>query len=51
VKRIEPDWALLALPEVEFLPAIRWKLANLGQMTEKRHKQALSKLEDVLSSF
>jgi hypothetical protein len=28
--RLEPDWALLGMPGVESLPAIKWKLKNLG---------------------
>jgi hypothetical protein len=27
--RLEPAWALLGVPDVETLPAIKWKLKNL----------------------
>ena len=32
VKRGEPDWALLDLPGVKNLPAVRWKLENLAKL-------------------
>lgn len=47
-KSLEPDWPLLGLPEVETLPAVRWKLLNLGGMGEGQRVQAIRKLEEVL---
>ena len=29
VHRLDPDWALLDIPNAETLPAIRWKIMNL----------------------
>ena len=48
VKRMEPDWGLLGLPAAATLPAVRWKLHNLAQMTADKHKAALENLERVL---
>lgn len=47
-KSLEPDWSLLGLQGVELLPAVRWKMLNLGKMDKDRHLQALKILEDIL---
>jgi predicted nucleotidyltransferase component of viral defense system len=44
-----PKWELFAFPEAASLPAVRWKLHNLGKMTTQKKKEALNKLEKVLS--
>ncbi len=49
-KALKPDWSLLGLPNVEALPAVRWKMLNLGKMDKGRRSQALKNLEDVLYS-
>jgi len=49
-KSLEPDWTLLGLPNIEALPAVRWKMLNLGKMDKARHAQALRNLEGVLYS-
>ena len=43
-----PDWSLLPQPDVANLPAVKWKLINIRQMTEAKHKKAMEKLERVL---
>lgn len=48
VKRMDPDWGLLGLPQAAALPAVRWKLLNLAQMNADRHKAAVENLERVL---
>lgn len=50
-KSREPDWSLLGIEHVDAikeLPAIRWKLLNLGRMSDEKHRQAVEKLRDVL---
>ena len=32
IKRGEPDWSLLSLPGAALLPAVRWRLENLGKL-------------------
>ena len=44
-----PKWELFAFPKAASLPAVRWKLQNLGKMTSQKKKDTLRKLEDVLS--
>ena len=48
VKRGEPEWALLAVPGAEALPAVRWRLKNLAKMDRMKRAVLLSKLEEVL---
>lgn len=47
-KRRVPEWSLLPLPNVQDLPAVRWKLANLAKMREDKHLAAADHLEAVL---
>ncbi|MEN8263883.1 MAG: nucleotidyl transferase AbiEii/AbiGii toxin family protein [Nitrospirota bacterium] len=49
LKEGKPKWELFAFPQAASLPAVRWKLHNLGKMTSQKRKDALRKLEDVLS--
>jgi len=43
-----PDWSLLALDNIERLPAVRWKQQNLDRMKTDKHQQAIDKLKQVL---
>jgi predicted nucleotidyltransferase component of viral defense system len=47
-KRGEPDWLLAGIPGAEQLPALNWKLHNLGKLSDERRHQAVAKLEKVL---
>jgi predicted nucleotidyltransferase component of viral defense system len=49
VKGKTPDWSLIGFPQAAQLPAVRWKLENLGRMNAKKHEQALGRLEQVLA--
>ena len=49
-KARKPDWSLLAIEGAQELPAVKWKLINLGRMADDRHEAALRKLETVLFS-
>lgn len=48
LKHGHPDWALLGLPGIEHLPAVRWKLSNIQGMTEQKRQEALARLESVV---
>ncbi len=50
-KQGAPDWALLPLPGVDWLPAVRWKLANIRKMKPDKHSQSLALLEQALGSL
>lgn len=47
-KRGEPRWDLLGVEHVAELPAVRWKLQNLGRMEEARRRAAVAELERAL---
>lgn len=47
-KSLDPQWHLLQLTNVDQLPAVRWKLKNIADMTPRKYQQALTKLEDTL---
>jgi predicted nucleotidyltransferase component of viral defense system len=49
VKEGTPKWDLLGLEGVENLPAVKWKLLNIGKMEETKHKDAVRKLRDYLN--
>jgi len=51
VKNRNPDWSLLPLEGIDELPAIQWKLKNLGRMSDRKHENALRKLEEVLNAI
>jgi hypothetical protein len=48
VKRGEPDWALLDLPGAKDLPAVQWKLENLGKLSDEKRAQLLKRLNTAL---
>jgi predicted nucleotidyltransferase component of viral defense system len=48
-KSKEPKWSLLGLEGIDQLPAVRWKLQNLEGMRPSIHRQALTKLEGLLT--
>lgn len=48
VKGGKPDWALLGLSGVERLPAVQWKLKNIGKMAPAKHQEQLGKLREKL---
>lgn len=48
VKEGAPDWELLGLAGVERLPAVQWKLKNIGKMAPEKKKEQLAKLRERL---
>lgn len=48
VKRGVPDWALLDLPAIKDLPAVRWKLENLAKLSAEKRGQLLKGLNEAL---
>ena len=53
-KQNNADWSLYRYPEIQHLPAIRWKLHNLAVLKEKnpaKYAAAVSKLEGVLGQY
>jgi hypothetical protein len=48
VKEGEPQWDLLHVAGVEHLPALQWKLTNIGRMSKTKHRRQLDSLKRVL---
>lgn len=48
VKAGLPKWDLLGLEGIEDLPAVKWKLLNIGKMNPAKHKEAVHKLKEYL---
>jgi predicted nucleotidyltransferase component of viral defense system len=48
VKEGMPQWDLIGIAGVENLPAVKWKLVNIGRMNPSKHKKAVHKLRDYL---
>jgi predicted nucleotidyltransferase component of viral defense system len=48
VKKGEPVWSLLDLPDAKDLPAVRWKLENLAKLSEKKRSELLEGLTAAL---
>jgi predicted nucleotidyltransferase component of viral defense system len=51
VKSQKPDWSLLPLKGIQQLPAVQWKLQNLGRMSDRKHEDAVRKLQNVLDAI
>ena len=43
-----PDWALLGLGDLGYLPALQWKLFNLEKMVGHKRQNQAQALQDVL---
>ena len=48
VKEGNPDWQLIGRMDLENLPAVQWKVANVKRMDSVKHAQALGRLKAVL---
>jgi predicted nucleotidyltransferase component of viral defense system len=48
VKQREPQWSLLDLEHIRDLPAVKWKLINLGRMNSSKHQKAVKHLREYL---
>lgn len=46
-KQGKPDWGLLPHPNIQDLPAVRWKQQNLEKMDSNKRQQALNKLQQL----
>ncbi|NWO17993.1 MAG: nucleotidyl transferase AbiEii/AbiGii toxin family protein, partial [Corynebacterium sp.] len=50
-KQGEPDWSLFPIADVDQLPAVMWKLANIRKMRTEKHAHALEMLGEALQKF
>jgi len=50
VKSGNPDWSLFPVKKIAELPAVKWKLLNIKNMTKARHQKAYQKLKQHLDN-
>ncbi len=50
MKRGEPEWDRLGIEHLAQLPALQWKLINIRSMDSAKHKTALDRLINALST-
>ncbi len=48
IKEGNPKWSLINIKNIENFPSIQWKLKNIQNMNQKKHKIYLEKLKKVL---
>jgi predicted nucleotidyltransferase component of viral defense system len=48
VKEGKPNWPLLGIEGVERLPAVQWKLKNIGRIAPEKKREQLAKLREKL---
>ncbi len=48
VEAAKPDWTLLGIAGVETLPAVQWRLQNIGKLTDARRAENVAQLAGVL---
>ena len=46
-----PDWSLFDHPEIQYLPAVKWKLANIKSIPKEKHAVALKQLQSVMAEW
>lgn len=47
-KSADPNWNLLGVQGVEYLPAVRWKLMNIGRMGVAKRESSIARLRAAL---
>jgi predicted nucleotidyltransferase component of viral defense system len=48
LKEGKPRWSIMAIDNIEKLPAIQWKLENIRKMDQKKHIEAVKRLKRAL---
>ena len=49
-KKAQPKWDLLGHEGIPNLPAVKWKLFNIGRMDKRKHEIAVEKLRNYLEA-
>ena len=44
-----PKWDLLGVEGAQDMPAVKWKLANLEEMNDDKHKKSVQQLKRVIA--
>lgn len=46
-----PDWTLLGIPHLKDMPAVRWKMANLGRLQRENWKKFAEQVTELRDRF
>lgn len=49
IKRGSPKWNLLEVPNVDKLPAVKWKMENIQKLNDSKRRELLQRLEQALA--
>mgnify|MGYP003546821492 FL=1 len=47
-KKREPEWQLSGIEGIDKYPSVKWKLINIQKIPEKKHMEAVERLEKYL---
>lgn len=50
-KKGEPDWSLACSEQIQYLPAVQWKLLNIRKMPKQKHLNSLSSLQETMEHW
>ena len=50
-KKGSPDWSIAPLQQIQYLPAVKWKLLNIKKMPLNKHNESIKKLESTLAKW
>lgn len=50
-KKGEPDWSLACSDQIQYLPAVQWKLLNIRKMPKQKHIDSVSLLQKTMEQW
>lgn len=50
-KKGEPNWSLASSEQIQYLPAVQWKLLNIRKMPKQKHLESIKLLEMTMSNW
>ena len=50
-KADKPDWNLSPNANIQHLPALKWKLMNILKMPDRKHKEAVTRLNETMDEW
>lgn len=50
-KKGEPDWSLACSDQIQYLPAVQWKLLNIRKMPKQKHIDSISALQKTIEQW
>lgn len=50
-KKGDPDWSLACSDQIQYLPAVQWKLLNIRKMPKQKHIDSVSLLQKTMEQW